>query len=274
MSPFHRAGTVLAAFASLSLAAAAHAGVNGFNNGVGFTTNTNVPGLSVISGNTATLSDQSGGFQATSLFFNTPQDITHFTVAFTYQAGGDRAGDGFAFVLQNDPRGSSTVGSGGGYLGYGGTGLITNSAAIEFNLYSPYGQGMRLGTNGITGVFGDNGGYQATTPLDFSSGDAINVQLTYDGTTLAESLTDPAANTTYSTSYTVDLVGVTGASNAFVGFTGGDASARSVQTLSDFQYNPPAVPEASTVASLGLLLTLGGVVVVAGRRGRKAKNAH
>ena len=272
MSPFQRASIVLATLSALSLAANAHAGVNGFNNGVGFTTNTNVPGLSVISGNTATLSDQSGGFQASSLFFNTPQDITHFTVNFTYQAGGDRAGDGFTFVLQNDPRGSSALGTGGGYLGYGGTGLITNSAAIEFNLYSPYGQGTRQGTNGITGVFGNNGGYQSTAPLDFSSGDAINVQLTYDGTTLSESLSDPTANTTYSTAYTVNLADTVGASTAFVGFTGGDANARSIQTISNFQYNPPSVPEASTVASFGLL-SLGGVALAGGRR-KKAKSAR
>lgn len=265
----------LAAFASLAGPALAQTGINGFNNGIGFTANaTAAPGLPAVSGGSLTLTDNNPNFEATSFFFNTPQAISSFTANFSYQAGGNRAGDGFTFVLQNDPRGTAALGDGGGYLGYGGTPLITNSAAVEFNLFAPYGQGTRLGTNGVTGVFGGSGGYQSTAPLDFSSGDLINVQLAYDGTTLTESLADPAANTAYSTSYAVDLASVVGGPTAFAGFTGGDANAQSIQTVSNFRFGAPAaVPEASTTVSLGLLLTLGLGGLMLGARRRSALNA-
>ena len=264
------AALVPALAALTGLAGPALAQINGFNNGLGFTANaTNAPGLPAVSGGSLTLTDNNPNFEATSFFFNTPQIISTFTASFSYQAGGDMAGDGFTFVLQNDPSGASALGSGGGYLGYGGTPQISNSAAVEFNLYTPYGQGTRLGTNGVTGVFGTNGGYQPTAPLNFSSGDLINVQLAYNGTALTESLTDPAANTAYSTSYAVNLASVVGGPTAYVGFTGGDASAQSIQTVSNFEFDQPAaVPETSTIASLGLLLTLGlgGLVLSARRR--------
>ncbi len=250
----------LAALSLLCLAVPSRADINGFNSGTGFTANSPTAGLPAVSGGAATIT-LSTGPDNDSLFYNTPQNITQWTAAFTYQANG--SGDGFAFVLQNDPRGSAALGDGGGYLGYSSASVtagntITNSAAVEFNLYTPYGTGTRLGTDGITGVFGNNGGYQSTGALSLGSGDPINVLLTYDGTTLSESLTDPTALTSYSTSYAVNLANVVGGSTAYVGFTGGQASARSTQTLTNFRFtNAAPVPEASTPAGLALLLALG-----------------
>jgi hypothetical protein len=54
---------------------------------------------------------------AGSLFYSTQLGITSSTAQFTYQTSG--GGDGFAFVMQNDPRGASAIGGAGGDLGYG-----------------------------------------------------------------------------------------------------------------------------------------------------------
>jgi len=257
--------TALTALAAFGLASGAHAGINGFNGGTGFTLNSSgTPGVPSVSGGTATLTD-GGGSENASLFFNTPQNISTFSASFTYQAGGARAGDGFAFVLQNDTRGANALGQGGGSLGYGGTGAITPSAAVEFNLYAPNGVGTSFQTGGATGP------YTSTGSVAFGGGDPINVLLTYNGTTLFESLTDPTAGTAFSTSYATNLVSAVGGSGtALVGFTGGTGAANSVQTVSNFQFTAGApVPEASATVSLGLLLALG--LAVAGRRRKSAK---
>lgn len=257
----------LTALAAFGLAAGARADIGGFNGGTGFTLNSSgTPGVPSVSGGTATLTD-GGGSENASLFFNTPQNISVFSASFTYQAGGSRAGDGFAFVLQNDTRGVASLGQGGGSLGYGGTRAITPSAAVEFNLYAPSGGvGTNFQTGGVTGAYNSTGG------LSFAGGDPINVSLTYNGTTLFESLTDTTAKTSYSTSYATNLAGAVGGSTALVGFTGGTGAANSVQTISNFQFTAGApVPESSTTVSLGLLLALGmGGLVAAGRRRKSA----
>ena len=97
----------LMALTGLAGPALAQTGINGFNNGTGFTANaTNAPGLPAVSGGSLTLTDDNPNFEATSFFFNTPQTISTFTASFSYQASGNRAGDGFTLTLQNDPSGA------------------------------------------------------------------------------------------------------------------------------------------------------------------------
>ncbi len=50
---------------------------------------------------------------------------------------GEWGGDGMTFTLHNDPRGTASIGGGGGFLGYGGneSERIHNSIAIEFDTY-------------------------------------------------------------------------------------------------------------------------------------------
>ena len=57
---------------------------------------------------------------------------------------GEWGGDGMTFVLQNDPRGLSTLGGGGGFMGYGGNASekIKNSIAIEFDDFNDAAYGI------------------------------------------------------------------------------------------------------------------------------------
>jgi hypothetical protein len=209
----------------------ANAALTGFGgNGTGWTAN---------NGPTVTADDltitQNVGSQNRSFFYNTKQPISNFTASFTYKDVTTNGADGFAFVLQNDPRGLTALGDAGGALGYGGGPIITPSAAAEFNIYSGNTNSSgRFATNGATG------GYTAFGSVNIDSGDPIRITLAYNGTTLTETLLDLTNNNTYTTSTPVDLATVLGAATAYVGFTGGTGGATAQQDITNFVYSTGA----------------------------------
>ncbi len=200
------------------------------NNG----SSTSVP---MVSGNTVTLTDGLGNEDA-SMFLNYPQYIGGFVASFTYQDVGGGGADGAAFVLQNDPRGPTALGAGGGGLGYGG---ITPSAALEFNLYGPNApsatsSGINFQINGAVGV-----PYVDSTPVNPAGGNPIDVIVRYDGTTLSLTLTDTVALVSFSTNYVADLPTLLGTNTAYVGITGANGGVASTQRISNFYFAPVPV---------------------------------
>jgi uncharacterized repeat protein (TIGR03803 family) len=196
----------------------------------------------IFSGGVVTLTDADSA-EARSYFFDVPEYIGGFEASFTYQSSG--AADGAAFVLQNDPRGTAALGSDGGYLGVGGTGLITPSAELELNLYTANGEntGYTFLTNGLTGIAGGNGNYHPIGSINLASDDPIDINMYYALGQLALTFTDTVAHTTFSTNlYVGNLTNIVGGATAYVGFTGGDGSDTSVQTISNFSFTsvPPA----------------------------------
>ena len=186
-------------------------------NGVGWTLNgAQLPDV-------LTLTDNNPA-EASSVFYNTQVPVTTaFTTTFTYTAGGIKGGNGAAFVLENDPRGTNAIGGDGSGLGYGtalfssnGPGIpITPSLALEFNIYTEfpgYTPGTQYGTGGTTG------GYSPTTPVNLASGDPILFSLNYDGSQyLTETLTDLTTSNTWSTTYNVgSLAATTGGTSAYL----------------------------------------------------------
>lgn len=170
----------------------------------------------------------SGKSEASSSFFSYPVYIGGFLATYTSQdVGGGRA-DGMAFVVQNDARGPAALGGTGGSFGYAG---ITNSAALEFNIYANNGVGYVLKTNGVTGK-----PYTSTLPVDVSLGNPVNVTLLYLNGVLTMTLTDSVAQTSYSMSTNVDLPSTVGSEFAYVGFTAGDGSVASTQIVSNFTF--------------------------------------
>ena len=184
-------------------------------------------GVQISSGASAITLTNGGSGEAGSWFSSKKLEISDFVASFDYQAQG--SADGMAFVLQDSTSGSDALGSGGGGLGYSG---ITNSAAIEFNLYGGHVQGTALGVNGNTGSYTSTGG------AAFWNGDKVHVQLSYDGKTLTEKLTDLSNGAVYSTNYETDLSGIIGSGSAYVGFSGGTGGATSTQVVSNFTFQP------------------------------------
>jgi len=239
------------------LCSTARAEILGFNSGIGWETNENA-----FFYNSDLFITTVGTGARNSAFYTTPQPISQFVAKFTYidvvnGNNGQNAGNGATFTLHNDPRGATAVGSGGGSgLGYSG---IKPSVALEINIDSIFTPpvGMALGTNGVI-----NPTFVPTGSVDLRSAHPIEFTLTYDGTTLKTDLLDLVAGTSYSRSFTVDLVGIIGP-NAYVGFTGGAGLDTATQVFIDFSFRQ--VPEPSTMM-LGALGVVGLIAVARCRR--------
>lgn len=251
--------TVIRSFRVLTIIAAAFgvpslasAGILGFGDFSQFSVNVDDTGsLPVVSPGTIELTTGKG--EGRSIFYNTPQNISHFTASFTYQSSGADPRDyaGAAFVIQNASQGASAVSTDA--FGYQG---LANSAAIILDLADDETGFFK---NGIIG-----GGSVSTSPVDLRSGHPINVTLVYNGTTLAETLTDTLTSSTFSQTYLLspNLSAMIGSSTAYVGLTAavGAAYGTDAQFFSNFQFQ--SVPEPSScalagLAALGLLAHLG-----------------
>jgi hypothetical protein len=194
-----------------------------------------------------------GNSEAGSIFTKTKVPTTAFTTTFVIKDQAVNAGgaDSLSFVLQNDPRGAAALGGGGGAGGYQG---IQNSIAVKFDLWTnnthvPTTGLFRNGESPSTSDQSPAGSEDVTVTggISFLSGDPIQVTLTYNGTTLTESLLDTVTGATFTQDYLVNLTQILGGTSAYVGFTGGTGGASSVQDVLSWTYQPTAVP---AVASL------------------------
>jgi hypothetical protein len=206
--------------------------------GAGWTVNSSGTSSAAFpSANTLQLTDNTDG--ARSAFYEKPVPIIAgrrgFTASFTYTASGNKRADGAAFVLQNDSRGASALGSHGGSFGVGASHddvAISPSVEFEINLYTKPGIGWRR--NGETGT------YDSTGSINVASGHPIDINLSYDPatTTLSAKLVDQTTKATYSTSYkTLDVTKTLGGPTAYVGFAGACGGFTSIQQITNFAYS-------------------------------------
>jgi hypothetical protein len=219
-------------------------------------------GGAALTGTLLELTD-GGPVEARSAFFSTPVSIQQFTTNFQFQLTNANA-DGFAFMIQRV--GPTAVGGNGAYLG-GGMG---DSIAVKFDLYSNAGEGPDS-----TGLY-LNGAVPTTPAIDLStsginlhSGDIFNVQLSYDGITLTEVITDTVTNASVTETYMVDIPAAVGSTTAWVGFTGGTGVQSAVQQILNWSYSPlnPGQPEFFTgFSTAASQLTLNGGATINGNR--------
>ena len=205
-----------------------------------------------------TLSD-GGADEATSAFAASPQPVSGFHAAFTYQAdklGGPSPGgaDGAVFILQNDPRGVKALGGQGGGMGYAaGDGGVAVSRSVAFRLTLYGASGVSVSTDGAAESPGD------TLPVDLRSGHPVRVTLEYDGATLTETLKDLTTGETFTGQDDLNVAGAVGPT-ALVGFSGASGAATARQTIRDFSFvSKPAtakfVPPAPQAPKLHKTLT-------------------
>jgi hypothetical protein len=213
------------------------------NFGGGFTTTSGLQlnGSALWNQSAARLTLTNGGSaQAGSAFYTTPVNVQAFMNDFTFQLTNASA-DGFTFTIQNVK--STAVGVNGGGLGYA---TIGKSVAVKFDLHSNSGEGADS-----TGEY--TGGATPATPfvdmtssgVNLHSGDVMSVHMTYDGTTLAMTITDSTAGKSFATSWPVNIPSVMGASKAYVGFTAGTGGRTATQEIVTWAY-AVATPGAKT----------------------------
>jgi len=233
---------IVALIEGLVASSVAHADIVGFGDFSGFTVNQNDTGSPpTISGGTIQLT--SANNETRTIFYDTPQNISiDFTVSFTFKANG--VSTGASLVLQDSASGASAIGP---YLD-----------PFGYQFFPGKSIGLTLeGGNNASGLYTDGnygGGSPSTSPVNLSSGDPINVSLTYNGSTLQESLLDTKTNGSYSKSFLIltPFSTVLGASTAYVGLAATSTSNNAGYYFSNLQFTTSPVPEPSTLALLGV----------------------
>ena len=243
------AGPVTSNAAMLTVNPAPSPTVN-FNSGFAGATTLTLNGGATISGTRLRLTD-GGTNEARSAFFTTLVNVQSFTNDFSFQLTSPN-GDGFTFTIQNS--GLTALGPSGGGLGYGPDQPtkppgIGKSVAVKFDLTSNYGEG-----NDSTGMY-TNGASPTFPAIDMTSsgvnlhsGDVMNVHMTYDGTTLAMTITDATAGKSFTASWAVNIPSVVGASSAYAGFTAGTGSLTATQEILTWAYS--SGPAQSTLPTI------------------------
>jgi len=243
----------------LAMPGLAQASIIGFGDFSGFTINQTdhnlAPTLFPAAGIASKIElTNSAASEARSIFYDTPQTISHFTASFTYQAIGNfDDGGGTCLWIENSPQGVNAITPAYDFWGYGGaTGFFPNSAGVVLDLASPI---LIPGTQTALYIHatGDGG---PTKPVNLLSGNPISVTLSYNGSHLSETLTDLTTGNSHSTQYSTsfNLPTVVGGSTALIGFGAVNAVTGNEQFISNFQFN--AVPEPSTFALLVTALVL------------------
>jgi len=218
---------------------------------------------------------------------------TQFQFRFTGAGGADPA-DGITFVVAASPGGLGTSGYGMGYEG------VANSIAIELDTYNNGIPGGSLGyfpaepnssnhvalnINGVltnsfaTNVYGNGScGFAGGTPPQnpnsaagcMSNGNLWTATITYDGSLLNVSLTDPAMGSTFHalTDVALDLSSILGTNTAYVGFTGSSGAGWENEDIVNWLFtNRPVLPPVPEPATWAMML--GGFGLIGGTMRRQ-----
>jgi Legume lectin domain/Chitobiase/beta-hexosaminidase C-terminal domain len=227
-------------------------------------------GYATINSGNIVLTDTKNVFEAAAAWYAAPVNIQTFNTTFTLNPTTVSA-NGMAFVLQNYPQtttgtnynwtlgngpyGVVTVSGGPWTLSAPGTNLgytdIFNSIAIIFDCYNASGDLTGLYTNGAvpTGSSID----MTSSGVSLHSGHPLTVNLSYNGTTLVETVTDTVTSAHFTHSYTVNIPSIVGSSSAYAGFTASTGYSGANQTVTAWTYSASqgqtqaqAVPAAPT----------------------------
>jgi hypothetical protein len=210
-----------------------------------------VNGSASVAGGVATLTNDFS--QAGSIFATQKQCITNYHSVFDFQEtpiDTTAVADGVTFTVQNDSRGATALGAGGGALGY--LFAIANSVATGLDYgHNNFGEGLNsldLLANGTDKL----APFLDPSPIDFRNTDVKHVVETYDSSTkvLGVTITDTTAHVSYSHTYTgIDIPTIVGGTTAYVGFTGGTGAFRATQKIMNWIFSSPPPTISSVSAS-------------------------
>jgi len=151
------------------------------------------------------------------------------------------------FVLQN--QGPTALGANGGDRGYVG---IANATGIAFNLLQRSTPPVNRGTGYAPTSVRYN--YLSVAPVDMLN--PLEINLAYDGVTLAESIYDTVTGATFTTGYVVDLASAVGGNTAYVRFTGGTGAGTAAQAVANFSYTVVPEPDFFSAGPLALVILM------------------
>jgi hypothetical protein len=199
----------------------------------GFTsTGLQLNGSTTLNGTRLRLTDGNTS-EASSVFYTTPVNVQSFITNFSFQMTSATA-DGMTFVIQNGA--ATALGGIGGSLGYSG---IKQSVAVKFDFYSNAGEGTDstgMYTNGVTPTLPAVD--MTSSGVTLRSGDVMNVQLSYNGTTLTLTIKNASIlEESFTTSWTVDIPTTVRGNTALVGFTAGSGGRTAIQDILSWTYS-------------------------------------
>ena len=218
-----------------------------------------VNGSAKFTGNVLELTDGMNS-EAGTVFTNSQVGIRRFTTSFTYQArpGTNPMADGMTFIIQsNSP---FALGNSGGGMGYQ---TIANSVTVKFDLFNHghggYSTGLYVdGHNPDVPGPGEADINLVGTPIDLTSGHPFKIDLSYDGASLVETITDTVSGATLTIDDypPVDIPSHVNSDAAFVGFGGGTGGLNAIQDIQSWTFSadesglPPRKPSNLAVTSI------------------------
>jgi Legume lectin domain/Chitobiase/beta-hexosaminidase C-terminal domain/Bacterial lectin len=234
-------------------------GGTGVNLGSGFTAGAMaLNGSAALNGTKLRLTN-GGTTQAAAAWFNAPQNIQNFTTNFSFQItpGTNPIADGLTFAIQGNN--TTAIGPTGGGLGFGPDSLsapapvpnlMNKSVAIKFDVYDNSGEGLNS-----TGIY--TNGVSPSSPfvtltgsgIDLHSGHVFNVQISYDGTNLTMTITDPIVNAAFTHAWPINIPSVIGGNTGYVGFTGGTGGLAAIQDILNWTFSSSTGTPAATTAT-------------------------
>lgn len=177
--------------------------------------------------------------------------------------GTEVGADGFVFVIQPI---SSSIGAGGGGLGYSG---ISPSVGVEFDTFlNPENSDVSTNHVGVD----VNGSVISDVDLDvanrFDNGNKWFGWIDYDGTTLEVRANETGIRpVTALLSFAVDIPTIIGTSGGFIGFTAGTGDAYANHDILSWRYQDRPIPEPAGLI-LALTALAAGSSLARGRSGR------
>jgi hypothetical protein len=194
-------------------------------------------------------------YEAGNAYFKSPVDVQAFSTTFTWTvkcpSGGTQCGDGLGFVIvgTTNPK-SPSYWSGGtgsqlswsdGCTASGTDCEHVDSVLVKFSLYNP-----TTGSDAanLTGLYSGGEFPQPPNPqydmahsgINMQSGHLMRATLTYNGTTLYETVTDTVTNNTYTNHYTVNIPSLVAGNTAIVGFAGATGTSYAQQNIESWTY--------------------------------------
>jgi hypothetical protein len=257
------------------------------------TTGLALNGSASVTGNllqlTPAANDQYG-----SAYYTTPVAVSGgFTTTFTFRISNDGA-DGFAFIIQNDPRGTTALGFHGTSLGYsdyvvpGGLAIV-NSIVVEFDTWNSGVQAGDTSANEIsihTDGVNDNRFEEAfslgnvTPAINMSDGQVHTVRIVHAPPSLSvylDNLVTPVLTVPYSFATGGNHIGgapvgglnLIGGTSAYVGFSGTTGGVTEVHEIHSWSFGVVSIgtayctANANSTGATGQLTALGSNVVAA-----------